>query len=124
MGKSLLKIGLKSLARHAIVGVLTGGTGNAALLALDAIDIHDAMDATDAMDAVSSSGDCYSSAGDYSSSGNHGVHFGANGNDGFYPQGVDSNGNSVSQSGTGPAFSTSDPSKTYGPNDVTWPSSK
>ncbi|KAK4448921.1 hypothetical protein QBC34DRAFT_380769 [Podospora aff. communis PSN243] len=118
MGKSLLKIGLKSLARHAIVGVLTGGTGNAALLALDAMDLHDAMDAADAMDAVSSSGDCYSS------SGGHDVRFGANGNDGCYPQGVDSNGNSVSQSGTGPAYSTSDPSKTYGPNDVTWPSSK
>jgi hypothetical protein len=76
MGKSLLKVGLKSLARHAIVGVLTGGTGNAALLALDAMDIHDAMDAADAMDAVSSSGDHYSSAGDYSSTGSDGPHFG------------------------------------------------
>ncbi|KAK5657212.1 hypothetical protein OQA88_3270 [Cercophora sp. LCS_1] len=124
MLEQLLGVAAKSLIRHAVVGVLTGGVGNVFLLAgdamdamdvMDAVDATDAMGATDAVDAVSST----DSGGSYG--GHHDVHFGANGNDGFYQQGVDDYGNKVSQSSTGPAYSTDDPSKTYGQNDVKWP---
>jgi len=54
MLEDLLSIAAKSLIRHAVVGVLTGGVGNVLLLAGDAMDVMDVMDATDVVNAVSS----------------------------------------------------------------------
>lgn len=48
----ILGIATRSLIRHAVVGVLTGGTGNIFVLAGDLMDISDTMDAMDAVDAV------------------------------------------------------------------------
>jgi hypothetical protein len=61
---SLLGIACRSAARHLVVGVLTGGIGNIALLVGDAMDIHDTLDAVDTVSTVH----------DHASSG--GVHFG------------------------------------------------
>lgn len=62
----------RSVLRHAVVGLLTGGTGNVFLMAADALDFGGAMDAMDAVSAVSDY-DC----SDYShSSSHHDIHFG------------------------------------------------
>ncbi len=74
--KEILGIVARSIIRHAVVGVLTGGVGNILLLAGDAMDISETMDASDAMDAISSTD--VASSTDYSSgvSHDHEVHFG------------------------------------------------
>jgi hypothetical protein len=61
--ESLLGVAARSVLRHAVVGVLTGGVGNIVMAVGDLMDIHDALDTADAVSAVQSS-----------SSG--GVHFG------------------------------------------------
>lgn len=68
---SLLGVAARSVLRHAVVGVLTGGVGNVLLAVGDLMDIHDTMDAVDAVSTVQ----------DHSS----GVHFGSGlGSDGLY----------------------------------------
>ena len=49
---SLLGIACRSVARHLIVGALTGGVGNIALLVGDAMDLHDTLDAVDTVSTV------------------------------------------------------------------------
>lgn len=49
---SLLGVAARSVLRHAVVGVLTGGVGNVLLAVGDLMDIHDTMDAVDAASAV------------------------------------------------------------------------
>ncbi|KAM5350722.1 hypothetical protein ACJ41O_007227 [Fusarium nematophilum] len=74
--KTDLFLGLvgRSLVRHAIVGVLTAGVGNAVLLAGDVLDTMDTMDTIDALDSVSAV-DATTSDSSTSSSGGGGVHF-------------------------------------------------
>lgn len=66
--ESLLSVAARSVVRHAVVGVLTGGIGNVFLAIGDVMDLHDTLDAVDVV---------------HSSSG--GVHFGSGlGGDGLY----------------------------------------
>ncbi|KAH7258497.1 hypothetical protein NW759_016293 [Fusarium solani] len=68
----------RSLVRHAIVGVLTAGVGNAVMLVGDVLDTMDTMDTIDAMDAANAT----ASDSSTSSSGGGGVHFcGSSGDD-------------------------------------------
>lgn len=67
----------RSLVRHAIVGVLTAGVGNAVMLVGDVLDTMDTMDTIDAMDAANAT----ASDSSTSSSGGSGVHFCGSGGD-------------------------------------------
>jgi hypothetical protein len=98
----------RSLIRHAVVGVLTGGVGNIIMLAGDVMDVHDTLDAMDAVSTLSDSSSVPDS--------HHDVLFGQ----GIYDYGTAPDGSTVAQGGTGPAYNTADNSITYGPNDVTW----
>lgn len=52
--EEFLGIAARSFIRHAVIGVLTGGTDNVFMLAGDLMDISDTLDAVDAVDAVAS----------------------------------------------------------------------
>jgi hypothetical protein len=52
--EALLGVAARSVVRHAVVGVLTCGIGNAVMLIGDAMDLHDSLDAMDTVSAVHS----------------------------------------------------------------------
>lgn len=65
----IFSIAARSLIRHAVVGALTGGTGNALILAGDMMNISDTVDAIDAIDEI----DVVDAGSSYGSGSHHDV---------------------------------------------------
>jgi hypothetical protein len=63
--KSLGRIILKSIARHAVLALLTGGSGNLIAVAGDAADLFDIYDISDAADVADATDSHYQTVSSY-----------------------------------------------------------
>ncbi|SPJ79822.1 uncharacterized protein FTOL_08213 [Fusarium torulosum] len=102
----------RSVIRHAVAGVLTGGIGNVGVIINDFTDL---IELADHIDTITTVDTC-------DSSGSGDVLFGANGTGGRYPQGTDTWERPVAYEADGTPYSPNDPSATYSPNEIKPPS--